>query len=155
MASAFQSLSFNDTSSIISSAISTKTKASKRKSDVQSIISLTPSGFSAHPSPGLPLVPSSPSHPAKNTLSIRLAESAVFLRTNDSTGRNRYNDSRPTFLRGIVQLELVKPTRISRIVLELGAKSVTIFLITVLGTHGRDLTEAHKVFSATETVFSA
>ncbi|KAF5393485.1 hypothetical protein D9757_000493 [Collybiopsis confluens] len=155
---AFQSAPFNDNASIISSAISTKSKSSKRKSDAQSIVSLTPSAVYAYsrsvsPTSLLPPIPSSPAtQPAKNTLSIRLAESAVFLRTNDATGRNRYNDSRPTFLRGIVQLELVKPTRISRIVLELGAKSVTVW---PEGTHGRDLTEAHKVFSATETVFSA
>ncbi|KAJ4483522.1 hypothetical protein J3R30DRAFT_3238924, partial [Lentinula aciculospora] len=80
-------------------------------------------------------------------------ESAVFLRTNDLTGRNRYGDSRPTYLRGVVQLELVKPTRISRIVLELGAKVGTVWPEVTHVT--KDLTETHKVFSASETVFSA
>ncbi|KAJ4497250.1 hypothetical protein C8R41DRAFT_235959 [Lentinula lateritia] len=120
-----------DTTSIISSTKSTNSKRQNAPGDAQSTISLgikNPSTLSysnyplnnhanhfAHPGP------------LKNTLSIRLAESAVFLRTNDLTGRNRYGDSRPTYLRGVVQLELVKPTRISRIVLELGAKVGTIW----------------------------
>lgn len=61
--------------------------------------------------------------PGKNTLSIRLAESAVFLRTNDFTGRSR--DSRPALLRGLLVLDLVKPTKISSIELELTAKTST------------------------------
>jgi hypothetical protein len=131
MASTFQASPLNDTSSIISSAVSTKSKSSKRRSgvDVQSIASLTSHPFATSSAgkarPSLP--PTQSSLAAKNSLSIRLAESAVFLRTNDSTGRNRYNDSRPAFLRGIVELELVKSTRISRIVLELGAKCTTIW----------------------------
>ncbi|KAJ3875604.1 hypothetical protein F5051DRAFT_58612 [Lentinula edodes] len=145
-----------DTTSIISSTKSTNSKRQNAPSDAQSTISLgikNPSTLSysnyplnnhanhfAHPGP------------LKNTLSIRLAESAVFLRTNDLTGRNRYGDSRPTYLRGVVQLELVKPTRISRIVLELGAKVGTIWPEAHVT---RDLVESHKVFSATETVFSA
>ncbi|KAJ3776332.1 hypothetical protein FB446DRAFT_785267 [Lentinula raphanica] len=135
-----------DTTSIISS---TKSINSKRHSqhnnthgDGQSIISFAPSNI-AGTNPG----------PSKNSLSIHLAESAVFLRTNDLTGRNRYGDSRPAYLRGVVRLELVKPTRISRIVLELGAKVGTIWPEAIHGI--RDLTETHKVFSASETVFSA
>ncbi|KAE9392952.1 hypothetical protein BT96DRAFT_999921 [Gymnopus androsaceus JB14] len=124
-----------DTSSIISSALSARSSRSKPSNNINN-------SDSSH------------AGPSKNTLSIRLAESAVFLRTNDSTGRNRYNDSRPTMLRGLLTLELVKPTRINRIVLELAAKSITVW---PEGTHGRDvpLTESHKVFSSTETVFSA
>lgn len=104
-----------DTSSIISAL---STKSSKSNSKHLSLIS-----SSSHTSSN----PNAQAGPSKNTLSIRLAESAVFLRTKDGTGRNRHNDSRPTMLRGLLTLELVKPTRISRIVLELGAKSVTIW----------------------------
>ncbi|KAJ4487300.1 hypothetical protein C8J55DRAFT_507535 [Lentinula edodes] len=135
-----------DTTSIISSTKSTNSKRQNAPSDAQSTISYSNYPLNNHANhfahPG----------PLRNTLSIRLAESAVFLRTNDLTGRNRYGDSRPTYLRGVVQLELVKPTRISRIVLELGAKVGTIWPEAHVT---RDLVESHKVFSATETVFSA
>ncbi|KAK7472450.1 hypothetical protein VKT23_000565 [Stygiomarasmius scandens] len=92
--------------------------------------------------------------PLKNCLNIRLAESAVFLRTNDTSGRNRYNDSRPTMLRGLLTLELVKPTRISSIQLELQAKSATAWPEGV-GAHRTDVTEVHKVFSSTQALFRA
>lgn len=61
----------------------------------------------------------------KNSLSIRLTESAVFLRTNSSAGRSRVDDSRPSMLRGLLTLELVKPTKISTIEIELQAKTAT------------------------------
>lgn len=62
----------------------------------------------------------------KNSLSIRLTESAVFLRTTDVTGRRRMlNDSQPSMLRGLLVLELVKPTKITSVELELQAKVVT------------------------------
>jgi hypothetical protein len=60
----------------------------------------------------------------KNPLSIRLTESAVFLRSNGA-GRPRGNESRPSMLRGLLTLDLTKPTRISSIELELQAKSAT------------------------------
>ncbi|THV05159.1 hypothetical protein K435DRAFT_961538 [Dendrothele bispora CBS 962.96] len=92
--------------------------------------------------------------PLKNSLNISLAESAVFLRTNDTSGRNRYNDSRPTMLRGLLTLELVKPTRISSIQLELQARS-SIAWPEGVGAHRTDVTEVHKVYSSTQSVFKA
>ena len=61
----------------------------------------------------------------KNPLTIRLTESAVFLRP-DGTGRQSCDrdDSRPSMLRGLLTLELTKPTRISSIELELVARTV-------------------------------
>lgn len=61
----------------------------------------------------------------KNNLSIRLTESVVFLRNNDPTGR-RTNGSAPTsLLRGLLTLELAKPTRISSIELDFQGKVLT------------------------------
>lgn len=61
--------------------------------------------------------------PAKNSLSLRLTESAVFLRTR--TGLHLTENSQPSILRGLLALNLVKPTKISSIELELKAKSHT------------------------------
>ncbi|KAF5348645.1 hypothetical protein D9758_006761 [Tetrapyrgos nigripes] len=115
---------------------------------------------SSLPSSTVPLMPAD--KPLKNSLNIRLAESAVFLRTNDTSGRNRYNDSRPTMLRGLLTLELVKATRISSIQLELQAKSATAWpegteaaTAAWVGAHRTDVTEVHKVFSSTQAVFKA
>lgn len=59
-----------------------------------------------------------------NPLSIRLTESAVFLRS-DGAGRRRGGGSRPSMLRGLLTLDLSKPTRITSIEMELQAKAVT------------------------------
>jgi arrestin-related trafficking adapter 3/6 len=64
----------------------------------------------------------------KNSLAIRLTESVVFLRNIESTGRrpNHDNDPTPTsLLRGLLVLDLYKPTRISSIDLSLIGKVVT------------------------------
>ncbi|KAF4598682.1 hypothetical protein EYR38_007090 [Pleurotus pulmonarius] len=90
--------------------------------------------------------------PGKNTLSIRLAESAVFLRTNDFTGRSR--DSRPALLRGLLVLDLVKPTKISSIELELTAKTSTSWPEGI-GARRLEVTEDHTVFAATTIFFKA
>jgi hypothetical protein len=47
----------------------------------------------------------------KNTLSIRLTEAAVFLRTNENNARRRnhaqeLSDSRPSMLRGLLTLHI-------------------------------------------------
>ncbi len=55
----------------------------------------------------------------KNNLSIRLTESAVFLRTDDSSGRNPNSEARPSILRGLLILELARPTKITSIDLKL------------------------------------
>jgi len=60
----------------------------------------------------------------KNSLTIRLTESAVFLRTHHTAGSGR-DDSQPSMLRGLLTLNLAKPTRITSIELELLAKTAT------------------------------
>ncbi|KAG5647089.1 hypothetical protein DXG03_001459 [Asterophora parasitica] len=87
----------------------------------------------------------------KNPLSIRLAESAVFLRSNGFGRRNRDQDSRPSMLRGLLVMELSKPTRITSIELELVARSSTAWPEGV-GARRTDITEEHKLFHA-ETVY--
>lgn len=64
--------------------------------------------------------------PNKNCLSIRLSESAVFLRTDAATGRRRNVEApRSSMLRGLLTLELVKPTKITSIDIELQATTST------------------------------
>lgn len=65
---------------------------------------------------------------AKNSLSIRLTESVVFLRTGDGTGRTRGGtqaQAPPAMIRGLLTLNLVKPTKISSIEIELVGKTST------------------------------
>ena len=57
-----------------------------------------------------------------NSLSIRLTESAVFLSTDGQpTVRGRDSEQRSTLLRGLLILQLVKPTKIKSIDVELTA----------------------------------
>lgn len=65
--------------------------------------------------------------PQKNALDIRLAESVVFLRAGDATGRlrNMQIDAPPGMLRGLLTLTLIKPTKISSIELVLVGKTST------------------------------
>ena len=57
-----------------------------------------------------------------NGLTIRLTESAVFLRPGDASP-SRSRDSQPSVLRGLLVLDLLKPTRIKSIELELIGKA--------------------------------
>jgi arrestin-related trafficking adapter 3/6 len=58
----------------------------------------------------------------KPGLSIRLTEPVVFLRTNDPSGRHAADAGDPPGLvRGLLTLNLTKPTRISSIEVELRA----------------------------------
>lgn len=63
----------------------------------------------------------------KNTLTIKLADPVVYLKDVDFTGRRRtHNENSPhSMLRGILVLDIVKPTRISSIEIELQGKSLT------------------------------
>ena len=62
----------------------------------------------------------------KNTLAIRLAESVVFLRAGDATGRFRNPAGEPpSMLRGILVINLAKATKITSIELQLTCKSST------------------------------
>ena len=64
--------------------------------------------------------------PPKHPLSIRLAESVVFLRgSSDATysrRRHAHPDAPPAMLRGLLSLHLSKPTRISSIEILLEGK---------------------------------
>ena len=78
-----------------------------------------------------PLSPNMPSYKnKKNSLTIRLAESAVFLRADQSyTLRNNGSASNAFscngMLRGLLVLDLVKPTKITSIEVELTALTTT------------------------------
>ncbi|KAK0494848.1 hypothetical protein EDD18DRAFT_285973 [Armillaria luteobubalina] len=90
----------------------------------------------------------------KNNLSIRLTESAVFLRTNDSSGRNSNSEARPSILRGLLILELARPTKITSIDLKLQATSSTAWP-EGFGARRVDVTEDNKVFSVSTVLFNA
>ncbi|KAG6861114.1 hypothetical protein C0995_003843 [Termitomyces sp. Mi166 len=87
----------------------------------------------------------------KNPLTIRLTEAAVFLRSDGLGRRHHGSDSRPSMLRGLLVLELAKPTRITSIELELIAKS-SIAWPEGFGAHRVDIDEEHTLFHA-ETVY--
>ncbi|KAJ7169068.1 hypothetical protein C8R43DRAFT_982144 [Mycena crocata] len=97
----------------------------------------------------------------KNALSIRLTESAIFLRTDENNARRRHpttNDpqdsSHPAMLRGLLTLDIVKPTKITSIDLELQAKTSTSWPEGV-GARRVDVQEDHKVFSESVVFFRA
>ncbi|KAK0459119.1 uncharacterized protein EV420DRAFT_1269365 [Desarmillaria tabescens] len=90
----------------------------------------------------------------KNNLSIRLTESAVFLRTDDSSGRNPNSEARPSILRGLLILELARPTKITSIDLKLQATSSTAWP-EGFGARRVDVTEDNKVFSVSTGLFNA
>lgn len=91
----------------------------------------------------------------KNTLCIRLTESVVFLRTSNSSGRDHSQDiAAPGIVRGLLTLNIVKPTRISSIEIELQGKATTSFFEGV-GARRIEVTEQHKVFTASTVFFQA
>lgn len=61
----------------------------------------------------------------KNSLAIRLTEAAVFLRSDGSIHTDVHNEDRSSVLRGLLILNLAKPTKISGIEIELVGKSDT------------------------------
>jgi hypothetical protein len=65
--------------------------------------------------------------PRKNSLSISLTESVVFLRSVDVSSHRptTRENTPPSILRGLLILSLVKPTRISSIKVDLIGQSVT------------------------------
>ncbi|KIY46033.1 hypothetical protein FISHEDRAFT_47966 [Fistulina hepatica ATCC 64428] len=95
-----------------------------------------------------------PHHPKNTGLSIRLTESAVFLRTNNPTGRSASIESPHSLLRGLLILDLAKPTKITSIKLELSASSKTSWPEGP-GTRRIDVTADSIVYSATATYFQA
>ncbi|KAK7057584.1 arrestin-C domain-containing protein [Favolaschia claudopus] len=97
--------------------------------------------------------------PSKNTLTIRLTEAAVFLRTSENNTRRRNADdlneeSRPAMLRGLLTLDIVKPIKVTSIDLELQAKTSTSWPEGV-GARRVDVQEDHKVFSESVVYFRA
>jgi arrestin-related trafficking adapter 3/6 len=104
--------------------------------------------------------------PSKSSLSIALTEPFVILRTADVSGSPLLGEfSPPSVLRGLLALDLPKPTKISSIQIELQAMSYTSWtegmfyvhssfnsFITVsgMGTPGE-----RKLFSATQIFFRA
>ncbi|CAA7260536.1 unnamed protein product [Cyclocybe aegerita] len=102
-------------------------------------------------------MPHQPLKSDKNSLYIRLTESAVFLRTDGAPGTRRANLSsadRSAMLRGLLVLELVKPTKITSIEVELSAMTSTAWPEGV-GARRIEVTEEHHAFHATTTYFNA
>lgn len=108
----------------------------------------------------------------KNSLTIRLTESAVFLRSDSSTHHRVRTEDRPALLRGLLILNLAKPTRISGIDVELVGKAeaawpegkrpysisncgLLIACIIGIGARRVEVTEEHCFFRASTTYFEA
>ncbi|KAF9553024.1 hypothetical protein CPC08DRAFT_698073 [Agrocybe pediades] len=91
-----------------------------------------------------------------NSLSIRLTESAVFLRSDVGPSRRhqQQDNIRTSVLRGLLVLDLVKPTKITSIEVELNATTSTAWPEGI-GARRIDVTETHNVFNATTTYFRA
>lgn len=98
----------------------------------------------------------------KNALTIRLTESIVFLQGSSS---RVIDDPHSTLLRGLLTLELAKPTKISCIEVELQGTSSTLKVegtlsledetqmindpdCTGLGADQAEVTEEHQLFNA-------
>ncbi|KAL4252367.1 hypothetical protein ABKN59_004884 [Abortiporus biennis] len=93
--------------------------------------------------------------PIKNSLEIRLAESVVFLRAGDATGRTRNQiNAPPAMLRGLLTMTLVKPTKITSIDIELVCKTSTAWPEGV-GARRIDITEEHKTYEQSYVFFDA
>lgn len=90
--------------------------------------------------------------PKKNTLSLRLTESAVFISTDVHPRSN--GEQRSTPLRGLLILHLVKPTKITSIEAELTATSCTSWPEGI-GARRVDVNEEHRVFHTSMLYFRA
>ncbi|THH03390.1 hypothetical protein EW145_g6296 [Phellinidium pouzarii] len=94
---------------------------------------------------------------APKNLSIRLTESVVFLRGSvESTvlGRRTARESPPAMLRGLLMLNLDKPTKISSIEITLEGKSQSSWP-DVAGGRKLEVAEEHEIFSGTTVYFRA
>ncbi|KAJ7647686.1 hypothetical protein FB45DRAFT_206215 [Roridomyces roridus] len=93
----------------------------------------------------------------KNSLSVHLNEGALFLHTSENNARRRgpvESDTRPSMLRGLLTLTLVKPMKITCIDLELQAKTSTSWPEGI-GARRIDVQEEHKIFSESIVYFRA
>ena len=123
-----------------------------------------------HHAPFMPTPPKTVPH--KNALNIRLAESVVFLRAGDATGRQRtiQPDAAPGMVRGLLVLTLAKPTRITSIEVELVGRTMTAWPEGVclsvcdpappdqrpgVGARRIEITEEHDIHSQTSVFFRA
>ncbi|KAF8967977.1 hypothetical protein BDZ97DRAFT_1755710 [Flammula alnicola] len=90
-----------------------------------------------------------------NALNIRLTESAVFLPTDSAPPRRDATlpDVRNATLRGLLILDLVKPTKITSIEVELTAMTSTAWPEGI-GARRIDITEDHRVFHASTVYFN-
>lgn len=110
----------------------------------------------------------------KNTLSINLAESAVFLNADvHRARRDRGVEQKPTMLRGLLILYLAKPTKITSIEVDLSATSsvswlegeydssnilpffASLSLSLGIGSRRIEVNENHQVFHASAFYFEA
>ncbi|VDC02678.1 unnamed protein product [Peniophora sp. CBMAI 1063] len=99
---------------------------------------------------------SSSSKKSSNSLTISLTENTVFLRGVDFTGRRRNHDNEtPAIIRGLLTLELSKPTRISSIEVELQGKTSTSLPDSGVGPRRTEIIEEHKVYCASQVFFRA
>ncbi|KAF8841054.1 hypothetical protein BDN67DRAFT_577840 [Paxillus ammoniavirescens] len=91
----------------------------------------------------------------KSALSIRLTEPLIFLRSSDPSGRlpPDPNDP-PALVRGLLILNIAKPTRISSIEVELTGVATTSWLEGV-GPRRIEVTTDNKIYSAACTLFRA
>ncbi|KAI0090703.1 hypothetical protein BDY19DRAFT_886993 [Irpex rosettiformis] len=93
----------------------------------------------------------------RNSLDIRLTESVVFLRTGDGTGRARHGSqpaAPPAMVRGLLTMNIVKPTKISSIEIELLGKTSTAWP-EGMGSRRVEVNEEHKIHSQTYVLFKA
>ncbi|KAF5355180.1 hypothetical protein D9756_005473 [Leucocoprinus leucothites] len=91
---------------------------------------------------------------SKNSLTIRLTESAVFLRSDGSIHSNVHAEDRSSVLRGLLILNLAKPTKISGIEIELIGKTETSWPEGI-GARRVEVAEEHRFFRASTTFFEA
>jgi len=107
-----------------------------------------------------------------HALTIRLIESAVFLQPGGTNSLSRSRDSRPSLLRGLLVLDLPKPTRIKSIELELIGKTLNswpegkcdrnpesmaanVIYRTGVGAESGEMTEEHDIYRVSTVYFRA
>ncbi|KAF9777874.1 hypothetical protein BJ322DRAFT_1176291 [Thelephora terrestris] len=90
----------------------------------------------------------------KSNLTIRLAESVIYLKDVDFSGRHyTHNElSPPSMVRGVLVLHLSKPTKICSIGIELTAKSATRWPEGA-GSRRVEVTEEHQLYSSSTIYF--
>lgn len=96
---------------------------------------------------------------SKNGLTLKLAESAVFLRSQGNLRRRAPRSAAPLvdspgILRGLLVLKLEKPIKVSSILVDLTCTSTATWAEGV-GARRIDITESHQVFSSEQTFFKA